>query len=97
MLELKLKLQSSEFQLITLFTSSKLFNSVSLGLGLLRDTAGTVKMIEMKEERSDPTSVEFSHSVMSDSLQPLGLHHTRLPCPSPTPRAKDSTNVRDYY
>ena len=24
---------------------------------------------------------------MSDSLQPLGLQHTRLPCPSPTPRA----------
>ena len=24
---------------------------------------------------------------MSDSLQPHGLQHTRLPCPSPTPRA----------
>ena len=24
---------------------------------------------------------------MSDSLQPLGLQHTRLPCPSPTPGA----------
>ena len=30
---------------------------------------------------------QFSHSVMSDSLQPHGLQHTRLPCPSPTPRA----------
>ena len=30
---------------------------------------------------------QFSHSVMSDSLQPLGLQHARLPCPSPTPRA----------
>ena len=29
----------------------------------------------------------FSHSVMSDSLSPHGLQHTRLPCPSPTPRA----------
>ena len=28
-------------------------------------------------------SVQFSHSVMSDSLQPLGLQHTRVPCPSP--------------
>ena len=27
------------------------------------------------------------HSVMSDSLQPHGLQHTRLPCPSPTPGA----------
>ena len=32
-------------------------------------------------------SVQFSHSVMSDSLQPHGLQHTRLPCLSPTPGA----------
>ena len=32
-------------------------------------------------------SVQFSHSVMSDSLRPHGLQHTRLPCPSPTPGA----------
>ena len=30
-------------------------------------------------------SVQFSCSVVSDSLQPHGLQHTRLPCPSPTP------------
>ena len=29
----------------------------------------------------------FSHSVVSDSLQPHGLQHTRLPCPSPSPGA----------
>ena len=28
----------------------------------------------------------FSHSVMSYSLQPHGLQHTRSPCPSPSPR-----------
>src|SRR5574340_662962 len=33
------------------------------------------------------SSVQFSHSAVSDSLQPHGLQHTRLPCPSPTPRA----------
>ena len=27
----------------------------------------------------------FSHSVKSNSLQPHGLQHTRLPCPSPSP------------
>ena len=31
-------------------------------------------------------SVQFSHSVMYDSLQPHGLQHTRPTCPSPTPR-----------
>ena len=29
----------------------------------------------------------FSHSVMSNSLRPHGLQHTRLPCPSPPPGA----------
>ena len=33
------------------------------------------------------SSVQFSHSVISDSLWPHGLQHARLPYPSPTPRA----------
>ena len=36
---------------------------------------------------SDLSSVRFSCPVVSDSLQPHGLWHTRVPCPSPTPRA----------
>ena len=35
----------------------------------------------------DLSSVQFSRSVMSDSLRPHGLQHARLPCPSPTPGA----------
>ena len=31
------------------------------------------------------SSVKFSHSVMSDSLQPHESQHARPPCPSPTP------------
>ena len=31
------------------------------------------------------SSVQFSHSVMSDSLRPHESQHTRPPCPSPTP------------
>ena len=31
--------------------------------------------------------IQFSHSIMFDSLQPRGLQHARLTCPSPTPRA----------
>ena len=31
------------------------------------------------------SSVQFSHSVASASLQSHGLQHTRPPCPSPTP------------
>ena len=32
------------------------------------------------------SSVQFSHSVMSDSLWPHEPQHARPPCPSPTPR-----------
>ena len=34
------------------------------------------------------SSVQFSHSVVSDSLQPHELQHTRPSCPSPTPGAR---------
>ena len=33
----------------------------------------------------DFSSVQFSRSVVSDSLRPHELQHTRPPCPSPTP------------
>ena len=36
---------------------------------------------------SSHRSVHFSHSATSNSLQPHELQHTRLPCPSPTPKA----------
>ena len=37
--------------------------------------------------RGLPSSVQFNLSVVSDSLQPHGLQHARLRCPSPSPRA----------
>ena len=33
------------------------------------------------------SSVQFSHSVLSDSLRTHALQHARPPCPSPTPRS----------
>ena len=39
------------------------------------------------KEKGKSTSVQFSRSVVSDSLQPHGLQHARLRCPSPTPGA----------
>ena len=35
--------------------------------------------------KKDTKGVQFSHSVVSDSLQPHGQQHARLPYPSPTP------------
>ena len=37
------------------------------------------------------SSVQFSPSVTSHSLQPHGLQHARLPCPPPTPGAYSNT------
>ena len=38
-------------------------------------------------------SVQFSRSVVSDSLWPHELQHARPPCPSPTPRVGDSLRL----
>ena len=38
------------------------------------------------------SSVQFSRSVVSDSLWSHGLQHTRLPCPSPTPRVYSNSS-----
>ena len=43
--------------------------------------------IHCYKSRFSKYSVQFSHSVMSDSLRPHGLQHDRFPCSSPIPRA----------
>ena len=42
-------------------------------------------------------SVQCSCSVASNSLQPNGLQHTRLPCPSPTPRAYSNSCLLGWW
>ena len=43
------------------------------------------KTYKQKQKDSSFCSVQFSRSVVSDSLQPHGLQHARPACPSPTP------------
>ena len=44
------------------------------------------------------SSVQFSHSVVSKSLQPHESQHARPPCPSPTPRVhSDSHSSSQWY
>ena len=43
------------------------------------------------------SSVQFSCSVLSDSLQPHGLQHARLPCPSSTPRACSNSCTSSWW
>ena len=42
-------------------------------------------------------SVQFSCSVMFDSLWPRGLQHARPPCPSPTPRACSNSSLSSQW
>ena len=51
------------------------------------NNACLLKLNASLEKNIQFSSVQFSSSVMSNSLWPHGLHYTRLPCPSPTPGA----------
>ena len=52
-----------------------------------RITEGTKQKNEPNRDSVAYDSVQFSGSVVSDSLWPHGPQHARLPSPSPTPRA----------
>ena len=43
------------------------------------------------------SSVQFSRSVVSDSLWPHGVQHARPPCPSPTPRACSNSCLSSWW
>ena len=42
-------------------------------------------------------SVQFSHSVVSNSLWPHGLQHARLPCTSPAPRTYSNSCALSWW
>ena len=43
------------------------------------------------------SSVQFSRSVVSDSLRPHESQHARPPCPSPTPRAHSNSRPSSQW
>ena len=43
------------------------------------------------------SSVQFSHPVVSDSLQPHESQHARLTCPSPTPRIHSNSRPSSWW
>ena len=43
------------------------------------------------------STVQFSCSVMSDSLRPHDLHHARPPCPSPTPGVHSNSRALSQW
>ena len=48
-------------------------------------TAGLEDRAEVEFMLVTPASVQFSHSVVSDSMRPHESQHARPPCPSPSP------------
>ena len=63
---------------ITLLTKIRIVIAIIFPVVMYRCESWTIKKAELLR-------IQFSHSVMSDSLQPHGLQHARPPCPSPTP------------
>ena len=61
---------------------------IFLGSKTLQIVTAAMKLKDacsLKEKYDQSSSVQFSHSVASDSLQSHELQHARPPCPSPTP------------
>ena len=69
------------------FLLQRIFLTQGSNPGLLHWQADSLPLHPLGSPTTTISSVQFSRSVVSDSLQPHGLQHARLPCPSPTPRA----------
>ena len=85
-------LQSERYQRILETMKSSIWDSWCwvncLWLLLLSNIYSTCSEVkEFTDVGNISTSVQFSRSVVSDSLWPRGLQHARLPCLSSTPRA----------
>ena len=69
------------------FLHQGIFLTQGSNLHLLLWQADSLLLSHLGSPYTSISSVQFSRSVVSDSLRPHGLHHTRPPCLSPTPRA----------
>ena len=79
LMQRSLRLSSVLFFLFTLFCSSEVISTFLSSSLLIRSSASDILLLI--------PSVQFSRSVVSDSLWPHEPKHTRPTCPSPTPRA----------
>ena len=75
-------------------------SGIPRGLVLLAVGHGRLKFKGKVQDLSltiSVSSVQFSHSVVSDSLLPHGLYHARLPCPSPTSGAYSNSCPSSWW
>ena len=78
---MKVSEQSRLYNKYSLHTEAE--TTVRVGAYLL-DTLLYIYVLVYEHLTTAVGSVQFSHSVMSDSLQPHESQHARPPCPSPT-------------
>ena len=80
-LEFVLKAISILYGEITIYSFFHNFGDLDLTLAILPDTS----------------SIQFSRSVVSDSLRPHEPQHARPPCPSPTPRVHSDSRPSSQW
>ena len=54
-------------------------------------------LLSLLNKYSSNTSVQFSRSIVSNSLRPRGLQHARLPCPSRNPKACSNSHLSSQW
>ena len=77
-----------------------MFPAVLQANSLLRATRKAPIPWQMPNKHEFPftcCSVQFSHSVVSNSLQPHELQHARPPCQSPTPRIHSNSHPSSQW
>ena len=78
-----------KFSIVTLSLTNVLCTRMLFNLNISRHFPLCLSVIDLYKSiivwENALYPVQFSHSVMSNSLQPHGLKHARLPRPSPTP------------
>ena len=72
------------------------FRSVR-GSRRVRSAGWTSQAVKAQQPHQRFSSVQFSRSVVSDSLQPHELQHARPPCPSPIPGVHSNSHPSSWW
>ena len=76
----------------SIFLTPLLCTSLWRALGCVASEPSSISSSDGLSSVTDPfSSVQFSRSVMSDSLRPHESQHARPPCPSPTPEVHSNS------
>ena len=80
-----------------LYMSFSSFLCVSAMCVFYKDICIELRIIQGDLISKSFSSVQFSHSIVSDSLRPRESQHARPPCPSPTPRVYSNSCPSSWW